>query len=137
MIRATRQLRWCEGQCFMQCQEGVSSSGNREPVAFGSCSHILHSLPRNTCPYSCCCSFSASCWHFSQPCTGFLCVLLVPGVPPCCPSLPACLPGDCWEGSASGVLMPLPRCMNANNPVWEHGATPLERLTAFSSLKSC
>lgn len=60
-----------------------------------------------------------SCWHFCQPCTGFLSVLLVLGLHPCCPSLSACLPWDCWEGSGSGVLMPLPRRMNANNLVLE------------------
>lgn len=58
-----------------------------------------------------------SCWHFCQPCTGFLSVLLVLGLHPCCPSLSACLPWGCWEGSGSGVLMPLPWCMNANNLV--------------------
>lgn len=78
-----------------------------------------------------------SCWHFCQPCTGFLSVLLVLGLHPCCPSLSACLPWGCWEGSGSGVLMPLPWCMNANNLVWKRGASTLERLTAFSSLRSC
>lgn len=49
----------------------------------------------------------------SQPCTGFLSVLLVLVCIPAAPcSLPACLGRAGW-----GVLMPLPWCMNANNLV--------------------
>lgn len=147
VIRATRQLNLVWRTVLLQgsCSHAVTGRCwfQLEQDCFWlmqSMTHILHSVPGNTCPWSCC-SFlyvipvgtSVSlALDFFPWCCCLVCILAAS----CC--LSACLV-TCWERRLSelGAWCPLPWCMNANKLVLKHGADTPERVTTSFSLKSC
>lgn len=82
--------------------------------------------------------FCCSCWDFSQPCIGFLSVVLLLGLCSCCLLPFVCLSCDVLGSVLSDLDVSVPSAtVHEHKPVLKHGAGAHGRVTTSFSLKPC